>query len=188
MSKKSNFRGSFETQYGKRAQTLLKSSSQHLCLIHWSLGRNLFSEKSLLLTCQILGLLVNTLAANEKYPVLNRDNLTLPIRMQLSEKQKPFSHFFAPFLKSKLSFENFWKKDDPHSFWIFEITDSSTSNMVNVPKKCLNLHYSAFVVFIGHCQVNCVWKGLSYWYEKSRDLLLTHWLSMKCILFIIENI
>ena len=31
----------------------------------------------LFLTCQILGLLVNTLASNEKYPVFNRDNLSL---------------------------------------------------------------------------------------------------------------
>ena len=45
-------------------------------------------EKSLLLTCQILGLLVNTLAADEKNPVLNRDNLTIPIQMQLSQKEK----------------------------------------------------------------------------------------------------
>ena len=46
--------------------------------------------KSLLFTCQILGLLLNTLAANEKYPVLNTHNLTIPIQMQLSQKQKSF--------------------------------------------------------------------------------------------------
>ena len=32
--------------------------------------------------------------------------------MQLSGKQKPFSDFFAAFLKSSLSFEHFLKKDD----------------------------------------------------------------------------
>ena len=124
MSKKSRFRGCFDKQYGKRAQALLKSASQHLYHIHRSLPRKLSWKKSLLLTCQILGLLVNTLAADEKYPVLNRDNLTIPIDMQLSEKQKTFSHFFAAFLKSRLSFEHFEKKGDPHSFRISEMTDS----------------------------------------------------------------
>ena len=41
-------------------------------------------KKSSLLTCQILGLLFNTLAADKRYPVLNRDNFTIPIQMQLS--------------------------------------------------------------------------------------------------------
>ena len=124
MSKKSRFRGCFDKQYGKRAQALLKSASQHLYHIHRSLPRKLSWKKSLLLTCQILGLLVNTLATDEKYPVLNRDNLTLPIQIQLYEKEKHFSEFFAVFLRSKLNFEHFEKKDDPHSFCISEITDS----------------------------------------------------------------
>ena len=91
MSKKSRFRGCFDKQYGKRAQTLLKSASQHLYRIHWSLARKLCSKKSLLLICQILGPLVKTLAVNEKYPVHNGEYLTIPIQMQLSEKQKTFS-------------------------------------------------------------------------------------------------
>ena len=91
MSKKSRFRGCFDKQYGKRAQALLKSASQHLYHIHRSLPRKLSWKKSLLLTCQILGLLVNTLAANEKYLVLNRNNLTVPTQIQLSEKQKTLS-------------------------------------------------------------------------------------------------
>ena len=56
------------------------------------------------------GLLVNTLAANEKYHILNRDNLMIPIQMQLSQKEKTFSRFFAAFLKSRLSFKHFEKK------------------------------------------------------------------------------
>ena len=71
-----------------------------------------------------MGLLVNTLAANGKYPVLNRDNLTIPIQMQLSQKQKKFSQFFRAFLKSRFNSKHLEKKDDPHRFCIFEITDS----------------------------------------------------------------
>ena len=81
-------------------------------------------KTSLLLTCQILGLLGNTLAADEKYPVLNRDNLTIPIETQLSGKQKTFSQSSPAFFKSSLNFQHFDKKDDPHRFLISEITNS----------------------------------------------------------------
>ena len=66
-----------------------------------------------------------TLATDEKYPVLNRENLTIPIQMQLSPKKKTSSQFFAAFLKSRLNFECFQKKkNDPHSFCISKTTDS----------------------------------------------------------------
>ena len=52
----------------------------------------------------------------------NRDNLMQPIHMQLSEKLKTFSRFFDVFLKSRLSFEYFQKKDDAHSLFISEAT------------------------------------------------------------------
>ena len=71
-----------------------------------------------------MGLLVNTLAADEKYPVLKRENLTIAIQMQLSQKQKRFSQFFPAFMKSRLNFDHSEKKDDPKSFCISEITDS----------------------------------------------------------------
>ena len=60
-------------------------------------------KKSLLLTCKILGLLVNALAAECKYPVLIRENLTIPIQMQ-------FSGFLAAFVKSRLNFKDFETK------------------------------------------------------------------------------
>ena len=56
--------------------------------------------------------------------LLNRDNLRQPIQMQLSQKQKLFSQFFPVILKSRLNFEHFQKKDDHHSWYIAEITDS----------------------------------------------------------------
>ena len=52
------------------------------------------------MTCKILELLLNTLAEDGKYPVLNTDNLTIPIQMQSSDKEKKFSQFFAGFFKS----------------------------------------------------------------------------------------
>ena len=81
-------------------------------------------EKSRLLTCLILGLLVNTLPTDEKYPVFNRDNLTVPIQIQLSQKPKTFSEFFLAFFKSRLIFEYFRKKRDSQGFRISEIAES----------------------------------------------------------------
>ena len=64
------------------------------------------------------------MTVDDKYSLLNRDNLTQPIQILLSHKQKTFSEFFSAFLKSTLNFEYFQKKDDPHSQCISEIRDS----------------------------------------------------------------
>ena len=58
---------------------------------------------------------VNTLTADDKYSLLNRDNLTQQNRTQLSQKQKAFSEFFLAFSKYTLNFEDFEKRDDPDS-------------------------------------------------------------------------
>ena len=97
MSKKPHLREPFDKQHGKHAKPLLKSTSQHLYQIHSSRPGELSWKKSLSLTCQILGLLVNTLPADEKYLVLIRYNLTIPIQMQLSQKQKTLARFFLDF-------------------------------------------------------------------------------------------
>ena len=70
---------------------------------------------SLLVICQILRLFPNTLSADGKYCLLNRYNLTQPIQMHLSQKEKSFSQYFVAFLKSGLNVEYFEKKDDPHN-------------------------------------------------------------------------
>ena len=62
---------------------------------------------------KILRLFVNTLRVNDTHYQLNRDNLTNPIQMQLSGKQKSFSEFCLSFLKSLLNFKHCTKKDDP---------------------------------------------------------------------------
>ena len=64
---------------------------------------------------KILRLFFNTLTVDDKHFLLNRDNLTQPIQMQLSQKQKTFSEFFFAFLKSILNFKHLPKKDDPRS-------------------------------------------------------------------------
>ena len=124
VSKKSRFNGSFGNKHGKRAKTLVKFSWHYLYQIYWSLWRELTCKKSVLVTCKISRLFHNTLSADSKCSLLNRDNLTKPIQLQLYRKQKTFSDFFAAFLKSSSNFEDFFKKDDRHSWFISEITDA----------------------------------------------------------------
>ena len=124
ISIKSRFKGSFKKQHGKRAQTLLKFAWQNLYHIYWLLWRQSTFKKSLLLICKISRLFLNTLSADGKYSLFNRDNITQPIQMEVSQKQKTFSEFFSAFLKSNLNFEHFQKKDGSHSWGISKITES----------------------------------------------------------------
>ena len=75
--------------------------------MHW--------KNSLLVIHKILSLFFKSLTVNDKHYLLNRDNLTQPIQMQLSEKEKTFSQFSVPFLKAALSFKHLPKKDHPLS-------------------------------------------------------------------------
>ena len=204
MSKKWRLRRPFGKQHCKRTQALLKSVSEHFYHIHWSLESPLSWKNSLLLTCKILGLLVKILAAEKVYLVFNWDSLTIAIQMQLSQKQKSFSQFFAAFLKSRLIFKHLEKKMTLIAFvfrkfrnpksWVDKCLkcpvgeDPSTSNMLNVLKHCWNLHHSTFIIFTDHHQVSWVGKCVSYWHAKSWYCLFIHWLRMKSILFLIEII
>ena len=58
---------------------------------------------------QILGVFVNTLTADGKYPVQGCENLQLPIQMQLSEKRKTVYEFFVLYLESTSNFKHFEK-------------------------------------------------------------------------------
>ena len=107
MFKRYRFRGLFEKRLGNCAEAQLKSASETIYHIHRSLSRKLSSKKFLLLSCQILGLLVNTLVIDEKDPVHNRENLTILIQTELSQKQKTFSQSFSVFSKFKLNFKIF---------------------------------------------------------------------------------
>ena len=149
ISKKSCFRRPLNKQHGKWAKELLKSAQQQLCHIYWSLWKHLnwknlllvickilglvfntmiaddkYSplyksnltesihihnkiywslwmqlswKKSLLVICKIVGLFFNTLTAGDKYSLFNKGNLTQLIQIQLSKKQKTFSHFLKLF-------------------------------------------------------------------------------------------
>ena len=50
------------------------------------------------------------MTADDKYSLLNRDNLTQPIPTQLSQKQKACFQFFLAFSKSTINIEHLQKK------------------------------------------------------------------------------
>ena len=131
---------------------------------------------SLLVISEILGLFVNTLTANDKYFLLNR-NLQEPIRTQLSKKQKLFVNFLQDFwrlhqvlnnlkIKMTLIADVFLKLQNVKSV----VTKMSKnpcfrmpfdSNMLKCRKHCWNLHHSIFITFSNHFGRNCVRKCLS---------------------------
>ena len=104
------FEGSFKKRHGILAQTLSQCQGQLLYHIHWLLWRQLSYKKPLLVICQISRLFINTLSDDGKYSLFNRDTLTQANEMQVCRKQKTFSIFFSPFLKSNLNFEQLQKK------------------------------------------------------------------------------
>ena len=64
---------------------------------------------------EILGVSVNILTTDAKYPLQDCKNLQLPIQVQLSRKRKTFSEFFVPFLERTCNLKYFQRKDDRHS-------------------------------------------------------------------------
>ena len=124
MSKKYHFRGYFGERHGEREQGELKSGWQDLYHSHWSHLKQVGWKKSLLMVCKVLKLFVNALTARDKYSLRERHNLAQPIQMQFSEKEKTLSQFLFQFLKCSLNFKHFSKKEDTHSWCIFEIMDS----------------------------------------------------------------
>ena len=88
----------------------------------------------MLVLCKILRLFVNRLTDDDRYSLLYRDNLTQPIQILLSRKKKTFSKLFSAFLKSRLNFAHFLKKDDPNSRCISKITVSEKGDSINICK------------------------------------------------------
>ena len=76
----------------------------------------------MLVLSKILRLFVNTVTDDDKYSLLHRGNLTQPIQILLSQKQKTLAQFFSGFPKSTLNFKYFQKKYDPHSRCISQLS------------------------------------------------------------------
>ena len=64
------------------------------------------------------------MTAYYEYSGSDRDNLILPIQMQLSETIETSFLFFIAILKSALNFEHSVKKSEPRGYIISEVIDS----------------------------------------------------------------
>ena len=124
---------------------------------------------------QILRHFVNTLTADDKHFLLNRNNLTPPIEMELSRKKKTFSpfFFFFCFFNIYIKFCTLSEKKWPWYlmyFWNYRLQktwldqclkffvsqDISINNIVNGSQNFCNMTNSTFTIFINHCEGNYV--------------------------------
>ena len=72
------------------------------------------------------------MTADDKYSLVNSDNIMQSIQMQLSRKQKIFSDVLYALIESRLNFEHFAKKDDPRSLCLSETADCERRSQTNV--------------------------------------------------------
>ena len=100
LSKKCRFRTRAYSEDVKGSQILVISPWQGLYHVFSSFSLKLIWKMFPLVLGEILGLFVNILTANGKYPVQDCKNLQSPTQMQLCEKRKTFSQFFVPYLES----------------------------------------------------------------------------------------
>ena len=175
MSKKSCFGRLFDKQHVKRAHTLVKSEREHLYQIYWSLWREMCWKKSVVVLLKIVRLFVKAFTPDDKYSLLTGDNLTEPIHMQLSQKQKKIFFFiFEIYINFGTFSKNIWtsyvmyfgnyglQKTWLHNCLKKSISEHpSRSNMVNRPKHFGNLNDSVVSIFIDQCEANWDKKGLS---------------------------
>ena len=86
LCKEYRFRNGFGSQHVKACQLLAKSQGQSFYEVFLSFSVRLIWKMSPLVLGEILGVFVNILTADGKYPVDGLENLELPIQMQFSAK------------------------------------------------------------------------------------------------------
>ena len=114
----------------------MKSERRHFYHIYWPLWRQLSLKKCLLVIYKILTLFINTFSADDKFSLSNKENLTEPIQMQLSQKQKKFSRFFSAVWKPRLNFQHLKKKKITHIANVFLKSSTSKKEVISMSKKC----------------------------------------------------
>ena len=124
-----------EKKHGKLAKKLFKSVRRHFYHIFRSQRRILSLKKSLLVICKILRLFFNTFTADDKYSLLNRDNLMPPIQMILSQKQKLFL-MLLPQFGNQHKISNISKKRMTLIANVFAILGTLKDAVRKISKKC----------------------------------------------------
>ena len=164
-------------------QKLLKIAQQHFYPFFGSIWEKLSLKTSLIVISEMLGMLANTLTADDKYSLHNRETLLRPIQMQLSKKL----FFFLKYLLHIWNLHTIWnilKKTWASPLIYFRnyrrqnalllkclkdpISEHPLSvNMLKEWKHCRNLHNGTFTLLLDQSQTNWVRKCISYLYLKS---------------------
>ena len=136
-------------------------------------------KNSLLAICKISNLFSNTLSSDGKYSLLDKDNLTERIQMELSQKQKQKFLICFFIFEIKFKFRTFSKKRLPSELmyfrnhglpktWLDQYLKSTVSehspknNILNAPKHCSNLKVTPVTTFINNWEGNCLTKSRCY--------------------------
>ena len=99
LSKKRRFRTRFDSEHVKASQMLAKFPWEPFYHVFLSFSVKLIWEMSPLVLGETLGVFVNTLTADGKYPLQGWENLQLLFQMQLSQKEKMFSSLSGIYIK-----------------------------------------------------------------------------------------
>ena len=130
MPESSCFRTPFKSQRLHVSQTMLKSARKNFYPNFW-LTKDKSSQKTCLwFRSEISVLFVNSLNADHMYSRHNWQNLSQHVQRPLSQKWETFSAIFIQFLNSTQNLVDFQKKDQVHSWNIWEVI---------APKKCFHL-------------------------------------------------
>ena len=122
MSKNPSFGTPLDSQDIKESQILLKSAWQDFYHVFSSLSSFLSRKMSLLVIYELLGLFINTLAANDKYFFRIVTNCGNQFKCNHLKNKKIFLNVLLHYWNLH-SILNFVKKDDPQSLYISKITD-----------------------------------------------------------------
>ena len=98
--KKRHFATRLKTQHYKVSQTLANSRWERFYHVFPSFREKLIWKISPIILGEILGMFLDTLSDDGKYPIEDWENFPLPIQRQLPQNLKIFSQFFVGFLES----------------------------------------------------------------------------------------
>ena len=109
-------------------------------------------KKLILIRSENLGLLANTLTANEEHSRSNGENVPLKIQIKLSDKQLRFLMYF---------FLSYWLRNICLFKGIKRIVseNSLAVNLLRSPKNSWNLQKNNFILLFHHFEPNWLWKS-----------------------------
>ena len=152
---------------------MLKSEWHYFSQICWSLWRQLSSKRFLLEIGKISGLFFNTLTADQKYCLPNRQFDIANWDAIISKRENFFSSFFFWYFSNVDKIFKIFKKKMALIAAVFSklrtrktfldkclksriSEDLSKSNIVNGSRQCSNLNHSTFDIFIDHFEGNWI--------------------------------